>query len=227
VCARAFRSQHVEETSRSLQAERESAVVARDAAEAHFLQERAALSALERRLRTSLAAADAKTQAAEISREVRRSAHARDSHAQVLWWRSARLHRELGLAGARMGEWLGPIAAERAQVVLTEGHELIENMKEDNQKLIGILRLKDNEKKALVSQMLEQAPAPLLVSMALTTYAHQYLAVYGDYGCPYCSSAPYRECPDARAMPILPPAHAWCAHASHVAPYAAGRILSP
>ena len=45
------------------------------------------------------------------------------------------------------------------QVVLTEGHELIENMKEDNQKLIGILRLKDSEKKALLAQMQEQAPS--------------------------------------------------------------------
>ena len=43
--------------------------------------------------------------------------------------------------------------------MLTEGHELIENMKEDNQKLIGILRLKDSEKKALLAQMQEQAPS--------------------------------------------------------------------
>jgi hypothetical protein len=52
-----------------------------------------ALSALEKRLRTSLAAADAKTQAAEISREVRRdcdcAAHATveraTPHLPVLW----------------------------------------------------------------------------------------------------------------------------------------------
>ena len=58
--------------------------------------------------------------------------------------------------------------------MLTEGHELIENMKEDNQKLIGILRLKDSEKKALLAQMQEQAhsspPPP-----TITTHAHAHI----------------------------------------------------
>jgi hypothetical protein len=70
-----------------------------------------------------------------------------------------RVHRSRVLHGALCVAARTRRTHQGVQVVLTEGHELIENMKEDNQKLIGILRLKDSEKKALLAQMQEQAPS--------------------------------------------------------------------